>query len=238
VVKVGDPDHLALPYARVMPVGLAYVENPGRVLIVGLGGGTIPSFLRKHYPDLTIDIVDIDPDVVDVAKRFFGFVEDARMRAHVADGRKFIEETKRPYDIIFLDAFGCDNVPFHLTTREFLAAVRRALAPGGIVVGNIWSSWSNPLHDRMVRTYQEVFEELTLYKVSGAGNEILVGLPRTGKIEKAAVAARAQAISRERRFPHDLGEAVRYGYRYLTDQRGPAAVLTDAERPPKKDPAR
>jgi len=114
VVKVGDPDHLELPYTRVMPVALALVEKPQRVLIVGLGGGTIPSFLHKHYPKTTIDAVDIDPDVVTVAKKFFGFREDSTMRAHVADGRRFIEECRDPYDIIFLDAYGSENIPYHL----------------------------------------------------------------------------------------------------------------------------
>ena len=99
VVKPGDPDHLELRYAPAMLAALALVEEPRRVLIVGLGGGTIPGFLRKHYPRTAIDVVDIDPDVVAVAKRFFGFREDSLMRAHVMDGRKFIEECRNPYDV-------------------------------------------------------------------------------------------------------------------------------------------
>ncbi|NQU19837.1 MAG: fused MFS/spermidine synthase, partial [Candidatus Nealsonbacteria bacterium] len=155
VVKPGDPDHIELPYAKAMTVGLAMVERPERILIIGLGGATIPRFLRKHYPNATIDVVDIDPDVVDVAKKYFGFREDATMRAHVADGRKFIEECKKPYDVIFLDAYGYDNIPYALATREFLQATRRATKPGGVVVGNVWSSRINTLHDSMVRTYQD-----------------------------------------------------------------------------------
>src|SRR5712691_10181265 len=91
VVKQGDPDHLQLSYVRFAVVGLALCEEPRRVLVVGLGGGTLPTFLRKHYPNAAIDVAEIDLDVVDVAKRFFGFREDERMRAHVGDGRRFIE---------------------------------------------------------------------------------------------------------------------------------------------------
>ncbi len=69
VVKLGDPDFLALPYAGPALVGLALCQRPARVLIIGLGGGTLPSFLRKHYPRAYIDIVEIDPDVVNVAKQ-------------------------------------------------------------------------------------------------------------------------------------------------------------------------
>src|SRR5574341_387446 len=129
VVKPGDPDYLDLPYVKVMLVGLALSEESRRFLIVGLGGGTLPMFLRKHYPDAVIDAVDIDPDVVDVAKRFFGFREDRLMNAHVTDGRRFVEQTRQPYDVIFLDAFGASNIPPHLTTQEFLGAVRRAVTP-------------------------------------------------------------------------------------------------------------
>lgn len=126
VVKLGDPDYLALPYVRSALVGLALSEDPRRFLVVGLGGGTLPMFLRKHYPNATIDAVDIDPEVVDVAKKFFGFREDALMNARVDDGRRFIEKVREPYDVIFLDAFGADSIPAHLTTQEFLRAVRPA----------------------------------------------------------------------------------------------------------------
>ena len=64
-------------------------EDPRRFLVVGLGGGTLPMFLRKHYPNATIDAVDIDPEFVDTAKNFLRFREDELMRAHIADGRQF-----------------------------------------------------------------------------------------------------------------------------------------------------
>ena len=67
VVKVGDPDYLALPYVQVALVGLALSGDPRRFLVVGLGGGTLPMFLRMYYPNATIDAVVIDPEVVDVA---------------------------------------------------------------------------------------------------------------------------------------------------------------------------
>jgi spermidine synthase len=75
-----------------MPVALAAVEKPKRILIVGLGGGSIPNFLHKYYPNTHIDVVDIDPLVVKVAKEYLGFREDKTLRVHVADGRAFIEK--------------------------------------------------------------------------------------------------------------------------------------------------
>lgn len=230
VVKVGDPDHLELAYARAMPIGFGFVERPKRVLIVGLGGGTLPTLFHKHYPRTIIDVVEIDPDVVAVAKKYFGFREDAAMHAYVDDGRRFIEKCRVPYDIIFLDAFGSENVPYDLATREFLLAVRRALTPNGVAVGNIWSRGSNPLYDSMVRTYQEVFDELYIFDVRGAGNKILVALPRKMRIQRDELARRARRISTQRRFPFDMGDVVNYGYQYAGEKNPRGQVLTDKKK--------
>jgi spermidine synthase len=233
VVKPGDPDHLELAYARAMPVGLAVVEEPRRVLIVGLGGGSIPSFLHKHFPRTTIDVVDIDPAVVDVAKRFFGFREDRNLRAFVSDGRKFIEECREPYDIIFLDAFGPDSIPYRLATREFLQAVRRAAGPKGIVVSNVWSSDSNPLYDSMLRTYQDVFADLYVLSIESHGNRILLASPGARKIDRDDLAARAGKLAKQKQFRFDLGEMVRKGFRRENQKDPDARVLLDKDEPKK-----
>ncbi|MFZ5832000.1 MAG: fused MFS/spermidine synthase [Planctomycetota bacterium] len=227
VVKPGDPEHLELPYTRAILAGLVLCQRPQRVLVVGLGGGTIPMFLRKHYPELDIDVVDIDPVVVEVAKSHFGFREDHRMRAYVDDGRKFIEEVRQDYDIIFLDAFGADSVPYHLATQEFLEAVRRAMAPRGVVVGNIWSRSSNELHDSMIATYQAVFGEFYVLGVPLAGNEILMATQPRQRLERDALVRRASALSKEKGFRFDLGELVGHAFQFVDQQPTSGSVLKD-----------
>lgn len=229
VVKPGDPDYLALPYARVALVGLALSGEPRRFLVVGLGGGTLPMFLRKYYPEAAIDAVDIDPKVVAVARKFFGFREDELMQAHVADGRRFIEKTRRPYDAIFLDAFGTDSIPTQLTTQEFLQAVRRAVAPGGVVIGNVWGRSANALYDSMVRTYQEVFDDLFILNVQGSGNVILLALPRRQPLDREALAQLAREVSAARRLPFDLGEPGRYRFLDARAQSQSGRVLRDRD---------
>ena len=228
VVKPGDPEYLELPYAQVAMVGLALCEEPRRFLVVGLGGGTLPMFLRKHYPHAAIDAVDIDPQIVQVAKQFFSFREDDLLRAHVGDGRQFIEKAREQYDAIFLDAYGAEAVPAHLTTQEFLQAVRRAVKPGGVVVGNIWARGSNPLYDSMVRTYQEVFDELFILAVRGTGNRILIALPRRQPLTREALAQLARGVSSTKKFRFDLGDLVTNGYSRAREKNRDGHVLRDA----------
>lgn len=231
VVKPGDPDHVELAYPPGMMAALGLCAQPKRMLVVGLGGGTLPGLLHKHCPAAAIDVVDIDPDVVSVARDFFGFREDERLRAHVADGRTFIEQCAAPYDIILLDAFGANEIPYALVTAEFLGAVRRALAPGGVVAGNVFSRGSNPLYDAMIRTYQEVFRHVYVLDLRGATNKIILALPRQDGPTPEAFAQSAGAASRALGFPFDLADTVAYGCRRIEDKSPDARVLRDADRP-------
>lgn len=227
VVKVGDPDYLELPYVSVMLSGLALCPEPKRVLVVGLGGGTIPSFLHKHYPKTRVDAVEIDPVVVDVARQFFGFNEDEMQKAYVQDGRQFIEERPNTYDIIFLDAFGSDSIPYHLATREFLEAVRRAITPQGVVLADVWGPGSNRLYPSMVRTYQEVFDELHILTVRGSANRILIALPQKLRLGREELARRAGEVSKQKQFRIDMAELVTYGYQAVNEKDPHVQVLMD-----------
>jgi spermidine synthase len=171
--------------------------------------------------------------VIDVARRFFGFREDPLLRAYAADGRRFIEECREPYDMIYLDAFSADSVPYSLSTQEFLQAVRRAVTPDGVVLGNIWSRESNALYDSMVRTYQAVFDDLYLFDIPGAGNKILLALPRKADLDREGLAERGTRISRENRFRFDLGELIRSGYRHPNKEDFPSPVLLDKDEKKK-----
>ena len=229
VVKLGDPDYLGFQYTPVAFLGIALADAPRRFLVVGLGGGTMPMFLRKHYPEATIDVVDIDPDVVQVAKDFFGFTEDGNMRAHVADGRKFVEAVQQPYDVIFLDAFGPRNVPPPLATVEFMRAVRKAVQPSGVVVGNVWAQEVNTLYNSMVRTYQEVFEELYVLPVTGTANRILLALPRKQSLEREEFRELARKLGASKSFPYDAGDPNIYSFTRAYRKSSDVRVLRDAD---------
>lgn len=218
-VKADDPRHLEMRYTRLLPAGLAFSTDPRRVLMVGLGGGALPRFLHSHFPELTIDVVELDGDVVEVAREHCGFVEDATLRVSVEDGRDFIERSEAGgYDVIILDSYGADSIPAHLTTLEFLGAVRKALAADGIVIANVWGKSVNPLYAHMLRTYQAAFEAVYILDVPARGTKLFVALPGEREaMTRDAFIARAREISRARGFAYALEETVA-GFRNATQE--------------------
>jgi spermidine synthase len=233
-VKIGDPDHIEFEYVQALTVALALTSEPKRVLAVGLGGGTLPTFLRKHYPEMVIDTVDIDPDVVDVAKKFFGFREDAAMHAYVEDGRQFIEKCETPYDIIFLDAYGSEDIPYHMATKEFLQAVRRAAAPNGVVASNILRAPDNRLHGEMVRTFQEVFGSVYIVATKNGPNEIVLAMPGNTPVGRASLARRASQLSEDQKLEFDIGSYVRSGFHAPAPASRAARILLDKDKKPPR----
>ena len=81
--------------------------------------------------------VELDPDVVDAAYTWFKLPRDPRLRVEVDDGRRFLQRTDERYDVIMVDAFYSDGVPFHLTTLEFVELMRERLTPGGVIATNV-----------------------------------------------------------------------------------------------------
>ncbi len=229
-VKLGDPEHLELPYARLVPIGLALADHPRTTLVVGLGGGTLPSLFRRKFPDMTIDAVEIDPEVVAVAKSHFGYRDDAKMRCYVDDGRRFIAQYKGRYDLIVLDAFGTDSIPHALTTREFLQSVEDALTGSGVVVGNVWGPGVNPLFDSMIRTYQEIFPSVVVLDVEGAANKLVIGYQGT-PLPHDTLIRRARTFAKLIGYRYDLGKLVETGLRHRGQYGRDGRVLTDASAP-------
>jgi spermidine synthase len=194
--KIDDPLHLELPYVRVLPNCLAFVPKLQRMLIVGLGGGSLPRFFRQLFPKLRIDVVELDPVVVEVAREYFRFEADARMRVHLEDARDYIERFENQFDLVVLDGFDSETIPRHLSTLEFLQGVRRALVPGGVAVSNVWGRSSNRLYDHMHLTYREAFEDLYLLDVPEAGTKIFVALQAKRPMTRNAILQWAQEASK------------------------------------------
>ena len=207
----GRYTHLVLPYARVATVGLVVPPSLERVLFIGLGVGALPMYTRALFPNAQIDVVEIDPVVLEVAQDLFGFAPDERMRVRVADGRAFVEGAERAsYDLIVLDAYSDEGIPYHLTTREFLTSVRSLLTPNGVVVSNVWAS-SN-LYDSMIATFADVFNELIVLRVERRVERILVARGEQGSLERAALIDATRRLTARLDFGFDLARLISRGY--------------------------
>lgn len=175
-IELANPRRFALNYTRMMMAGTLFTgPAPKRILIIGLGGGSIPSALREVLPDAEIDNVEIDPAVTRVARQFFGYRDDPKMKVYEVDGRVFVKRAVREgrkYDAILLDAFDHEYIPEHLLTREFLEEVKSLLSPQGVLVGNTFSS--SGLYDHESATYAAVFG--TFYNLKSA-NRVVVARP-------------------------------------------------------------
>lgn len=153
-----DPAHLwTKDYWDLANIG-ALLKEPRRILIVGMGTGTTARQYLSFYPQAEIDGVEIDPDVVDVARRFFGLVDDPRLRLRVADARPFIERSPERYSVVEIDAFLRPlEIPFYLTTREYFAAVAAHMEDGGVAVANVVSPPGTRFVRRLTATLRTSF---------------------------------------------------------------------------------
>ena len=207
VVKPGDPAHLELEYLRVALIGLALARHPPqRILVVGLGGGSLPVFLHQTFAAVDVDVAEIDPTVLRVAQRFFGVRPDQRLVVHLGDGRAFIERAApSSYDLIFIDAFGARGMPPQFTTQEFFKAVRSALRPDGVAVTNLWGPDLNTRYHDQLATQATVFDALQLVYTPNDVNVLVFGLPRSERIARDALAIRARALGKTLALRFDPG---------------------------------
>jgi spermidine synthase len=226
-----DPDHpdrIVMNYPRMMLAALYANPEPRSVLIIGLGGGTLPRALQQLLPQARIDIVEIDPAVIRVAKTHFGFTETANVRAVEADGRVFVKRAlreERRYDLIMLDAFDHEYIPEHLLTREFLAEVKSLLAPGGVLAANTFSS-SRLYHHESV-TYAAVFPEFYYLKKD---NRVIIATNGPLPSQEVLRANSERFVEESRRFGFDAAQMLAL-FRTTPDWNREARVLTDQYSP-------
>ncbi len=165
---IAQPFRTKFTYTDYFDLGLAYHPSAQRVLFIGLGGGSAPKRFWRDFPNLRIDVAELDPVVVDVARKWFALPTSARLHVAAEDGRRYLDDSDSKWDVIAIDAFFSDSIPFHLTTNEFMEIVREHLAPGGVIVTNVIGSLQGPsskLYRSLVKTYSSVFPTVLVHPV-------------------------------------------------------------------------
>jgi len=166
------PTDLTLSYAKHMMAALPLAAKQNHIMIIGLGGACLQRYMRELMPGVTVETAELDPAVVDVAKKYFGLVTDDKQKVNVGDGRKFLEGSKDKYDLIILDAFSATSIPYLLATREFLQTCKAHLNEGGAVAANLWVTL--PEYQDMLKTYDAVYPEWHRVRCPRSSNEILL----------------------------------------------------------------
>src|SRR2546423_980716 len=164
---------LVVPYTTAIAASAIFHPHPKRALMIGLGGGGFNQFFEKALPDATLETVELDPQVVALAKKYLGFKPSERDKVDVLDGRMFLRHSKAIYDWIILDAFRGGFVPPHLKTVEFYKLSQSHLTADGLFVANVHTNSSLFASD--IRTMRQVFPQLGIFDVPQTDNAVLVG---------------------------------------------------------------
>jgi spermidine synthase len=226
-------------YMDGLALSLAFAPDAKRVVAIGLGAGMLPTLLSSRAPAIETTSIEIDPEVVAVAREYFAFAPDANDRVIVGDGRRELERQVDGADIVVVDAYYSDSLPFHLVTKEFDALCAKKLGPAGVVAVNFGGDLTgrrNQLFWAAVRTLGEVFPRVYVFSQelrAGApvfrGNAIVIATRSPERLDPGTLADRAKAVAERLGRP---GISEWAGRLYEGEMRTAGLpVLTDAYSP-------
>ncbi len=164
-----NPNDLVITYTKYFHLGQLFNPQLEKILFVGGGGFSGPKNFLDTYPDSLIDVVEIDPDVIDVAKKYFFLKDNPRLHIFNEDARTFLMNSDKKYDLIILDAYAADYVPFHLLTLEYFEIINDHLEPGGVVVSNLIGSIEGDTSDlprSAYKTMKNAFSTVYVFTTS------------------------------------------------------------------------
>ena len=197
---VVDPARSDFRYTEYFHLAWVFKPDIRSVLFLGLGGGSTQKKFHADYPSITMDIVEIDPTVVEVAERYFHFERGPRLNVIVDDARSYLEKTDKKYDLLVHDAYFSEAVPFHLITREFFQLAAARLAPSGVLAFNLISDVIGPdssLFRAVYKCWQELFTAIHVFPVEGKRNIMMIGCRAGEAVPKDEVVRRAAQLRAE-----------------------------------------
>lgn len=173
-----DSDELVNEYTKYYHLAKHFNPNFKKTLMLGGAGYSYPKDFLHKYPEATIDVVEIDPKVTELAKKYFRLEENPRLTIYHEDGRVFLNKTQEKYDAIFGDAFNSlHSLPYQLTTKEAVQKKYNILNDDGVVILNIISAIEGE-KGKFLRaeyaTYKSLFPQVYLFPVTSSGNGNIV----------------------------------------------------------------
>ena len=222
------------PYTAVVNLSREFFKQPGSMLLVGLGGGTlVKNFFRAGW---TVDAVEIDPVVIDVARRHFG-LQESEGSVYCLDGRQFLISQKKSYDVIVMDAFGSSSIPFHLISKESFGLVASHLKPDGIFAINLESrGWDAMIVRSITATLKTHFSNVMVLPAydqnDGLGNVVIFSANRNLSLQRELpqweIPSREYLLSQD--YRRDYRRDYAWDNRFEPDIQN-APILTDDLNP-------
>jgi spermidine synthase len=185
------PEELVNTYTKYFHLGFLFNPNAQDVLFVGGGGFSGPKNFLSMYSDVRIDVVEIDPDVIGAARDYFNLHVDngSRLMIYNDDARNFLSKTEKKYDLIILDAFSQNYVPFHLMTLEYFQLLDKKLTSDGVIISNNIGSMTGDRSNivrAVYKTISQVFPSLYVFPTEhNPGNlqNIMLAAMKTPTVE-------------------------------------------------------
>mgnify|MGYP001307279502 FL=1 len=207
-------DRIVYEYTKYFHLGMLFTNDVQNVLFIGGGGFSAPKKFFVDYPDIKIDVVEIDKEVVSAGKEFFFVPEDERLDITTDDGRIFLRKTDKKYDIIVLDAYDKTYVPFHLMTKEFHELVSNHLTEDGVLVSNIITSLegdSATLFLSELKTMNTVYNNIHIYPVVSEQDRIIQNIIIVAQNKEDRI-TKFELMSRQNNVRVDLSEEIMKEY--------------------------
>lgn len=196
-MSLSTPHTLELSYTEAMMACLILNPNPEKILVVGLGGGSLVKFLLYHFPYCQIDVVEYRQDVIDVAQTYFSVPRnDPRLTIHHGDGYLFVQEryyqSESNYDLLLVDAYDHVGMSASVGIQAFFDACAGILSADGVMSINLWGSEHALFNQTMARINQSFEGRTMILPVKNKGN--VIGLATMRPINNAALKKRQASV--------------------------------------------
>jgi spermidine synthase len=198
-IDADNPLCTRLEYSRNFFLSLAFHPDPGSILVLGLGGGAIPSLLHSILEKSIIDVVEIDPEMTVIAKKYFSFPISERLRLFIDDAFFFVRDTKKIYDIVLMDAYIENQIPETVDSTSFFAETARVLKPNGIFVANLMTV-NKEQFENIIGKISVIFKDIWLLPGMTSTNSLIFAA--RDKILKSKIQKKAKILIKK--IPFDL----------------------------------
>ena len=184
--KINHPLYTGnIPYINYFLLAAAMKKEIKNILILGLGTGYFINQLKSILPDAQkIDVVEINPELVEIAEKYFDYRHESGININIQDGRVFVRTSCEKYDLIILDVFSESGMAYRFMTKEFLEEINNVLSPDGIIASNVFGltdidSENNIIFKSLLKTYTSAFKDNLIFPTNYGNYEfykLLIGL--------------------------------------------------------------